>query len=319
MICFVLGIRTPSNNCQGVSGLTSHVLILVILSSLAVSAGAVMSEEQALSLVQARLQSLQNISFQFEKADTRSPPPSILKLNGKKLKNGSTLRVYSGTDNFSGSLSLLDGMVKMTSELKPDDAARFRATKRAGYSKLIWVIRPDRAERFQESNSTGKMKGLISSETELPSDGVDVGLGLRKYGHGEWISDLDISENTDVVVGERLIEMSRTDVSGRRHVWFHDVGKAAAVTRYEVRVPPGDELNIEYVMDDFEIVDGIFLPGKVISRVHALVNSEKVVTQEAVYEVSEYRLNDSQNTAARYEIVWPDGTSLIDNRIGVMF
>ncbi len=177
------------------------------------------------------------------------------------------------------------------------------------------VFTPDRSEHLRVFES-GRPRGEIRNQRNLPEGDIDIALGLRKRGQHELLTVLNINDMSIIQSNSDQVILSNVDAKGITHEWIYDLNLGYALTHYRKLVPPDNHVNIEYIMEDFKNVDGIFLPFKARSKWKGRDN--KTLRTDTI-EIIEYKLNDPNNTPERYRIKWPEGTRIVDTRSGFSF
>lgn len=195
-------------------------------------------------------------------------------------------------------------------KIKHPDLPKVNLTKRQ-----LDVFNPKRTEHLRcfEKN---KPRGEIRNQRNLPEGDIDVALGLREFGQHELLTDVLINEMSISQPNSDQVILRDVDAKGVTHEWVFDLKLGYALTRYRRLVPPDKHVNIEYIMEDFKNIDGIFLPFKTRSRWKGRDN--KTLRTDTI-EIIEYKLNDPNNTPERYRIKWPEGTRIFDKRSGIHF
>jgi hypothetical protein len=177
------------------------------------------------------------------------------------------------------------------------------------------VFNPDRSEHLFVFER-GRPRGAIRNQKNLPKGDIDIALGLRKQGQPELLTDMLIKEMLISQPNSDKVILRDIDARGRTHEWIFDLKLGYALTGYKKLVPPDNRVNIEYIMEDFKNVDGIFLPFKIRSIWKGKDN--KILRTDNI-EIIKYKLNDPNNTPERYRIKWPEGTNIMDTRSGIPF
>ncbi len=195
-------------------------------------------------------------------------------------------------------------------KIKHPDLPKVNLTKRQ-----LDVFNPDRSEHLRGFEK-GRPRGEIRNQRNLPEGDIDVALGLREFGQHELLTDVLINEMSISQTNSDQLILRDVDAKGVTHEWVFDSKLGYALTRYRRIVPPNNHVNIEYVMEDFKNIDGIFMPFKAKS---VWKGRDKKTTRTDTIEVMEYKLNDPNNTPERYRIKWPEGARIFDKRSGIHF
>jgi hypothetical protein len=261
----------------------------------------------------ARLEMLQNFHASYKKEEIFYPPSDTKNIEGSAF-DGGTIHVMRGSQQFEEDFLFLAGRLR-------DDATLLKSAMPFEQpTRKIIAFTGERWEQLQfSSDAKPPLGGILEGPPNLPmyNIGIDYVVGLRIYGHGDFLepqafSNAVFKEDSDGVVIE-MIDPKAPPSLHAVHMWFTDRKIGFAVKKYVYRVHDQDCVVVEN--SDFKPVDGTILPFKSKRTDFRKDESGKVEPrQETIISVNRYNLGDLQNTAERYEMVWPKGASVLDTR-----
>lgn len=264
--------------------------------------------------ITARLNALQNLLVTYDRIDRHTPDPDLVKrFNGKRLgegQNAPVIKIQVGTEKHHGKFRFLSGLARYDSDLSEETLA---LPDPPDYHHEVLSFRTDRLEHLFY-NSDDRVNGIIKSyPTSVTNRLIDIGLGLRFFGERDWITP-QLIKSFDIEFKDERQVVART---GRRkgipsteivHEWVFDPRLRYALTAYR-RIGRGNVAE-DFILSEFDFTDGILLPKKLHYRRHA----KSRIIQETQFQVTNYTLNDGENTPESYAIKWPKETQLLDSR-----
>ena len=292
-----------------------------IVLVLACSLMAQEDEKIVREIVLARFKRLHNLILNYKVTTEFHLPPGFDPQNAIKRLGSQVMIIDTGNRVETKEFSVLENRTLYDQHLDswnrkiehPDlDIVAFTERKVDAYN-------PDRTEHLHVTKGVRTPRGEIRNDRTLPRGDIDIALGLRRN-HSpvllteELIKEMAIDQpNSDQVI------LRDVDAKGITHEWIFDRKLGYALTSYRTRIPPDNWIDVEFVMEEFKNVDGIFLPFRISGMDRTSSNGRKRLVQEYDIQVAEYRLNDPTNTPERYRIKWPEGTRVYDMRSGFYF
>ncbi len=184
--------------------------------------------------------------------------------------------------------------------------------------KDIYVRASDRCEQFRgDDRGTFTYMGEISDRAPLPGFGeLELSLGLRQWWAPDPLTETEIEAMSPTKTDDGKVSLRGLNHEGKADEWLLDPDLGYAPVCYRVYGTEGNEVTIEYRMEDFRPVDGLMLPFEVHGTWRAGPNT---VIETTTVAVTAYRFNDPNNTPERYHIDWPEGTRIWDRRAGLGF
>jgi hypothetical protein len=141
---------------------------------------------------------------------------------------------------------------------------------------------------------------------------LDLSLGLRIYGHREWLDSGDVSK----LPVEKTTDGCRVRYQDTEHSdeWDYVNAPRFHLASYTVRF--GKYRMYQYVGGDFRVVGSVLLPFKV-RMVYSQFeeNGKPHVDETDELAVRSYSLGQQGNTVSKYQIFWPVGSRVEDLRI----
>ncbi len=315
-------------------------LSMAIFASLA--AGASVSPaatSQALrKAVVRRLAHLQNVVVTYD-MDVDYPPNHRISVFTRKILAqikkahpgahfGPPLR---GHYMYTCCFSFLNGRMRYDKTMTPATVAKLSAPggPGAGLVKSILTITPERAETLQYQLHFMKAPiGTIAARASLPSSPLPIvwALGLRSPpfpphdAAPHWLNGRAIRKIKFARTSPVTFSLMQRRPDGYRYQWLFRtkpalelVGIIASFTGFEryrrigiVRLSIGK-------CSDFHKVGGLLLPGRIVET--GFFGGKYGVLYNAILTKIKYTIGAAANTSKSYFILWPTGSSVIDERL----
>jgi hypothetical protein len=284
------------------------VALLLLVADVCVSAEAPKSAIHR-DAVQHRLTQLQNVSAHYRCTFTYLPP--------RELVTPGTGGLFTGDWSYECFFSFLDGSAIFDKQTLPET---FEHAKKGGWLQTRREIRAfshDRAESFTVQPSSEDGFGSIINKEVLPSDTVfDCALGLRLWERDSWLEPTDIA--LAALEEDEEVALTFVDNERQRHRLTFDPRLSYALKTVSVSDDGGREF-YKITASDFLNVDGIFLPQTILAQRLGFDpgQPQPAERQRVQISVHDYSVNDPGNLPERYHLVWPKGTLVKDQRLGV--
>jgi hypothetical protein len=280
------------------------------------------SPETVKQAVRSRLASLQNVvaNYTVDKVYTpsREDIDHARRLNARQPAGETRLLLVMGSDASEAAFSFLEGKAKYEQSFKALDYAGLGKEGLPGFPDLQVMAFPGRTAEVLTASRGRDYKGVITNDLTLPRADLEVGLGMRAFGHDEWLTAADVEQTTVQVMGNTA-ELLYVDQTGTQHRWRLDRELGYAPTTYERTLGCNDKLNHVMTIDRYETVAGLFLPHEITLYTLNTRGEESSVLIKTMVKVVRYRINDPQNAAENYHIQWPRGTLVHDRILGASY
>jgi hypothetical protein len=270
--------------------------------------------------IQARLEQLQNLRIEYRQTTTYTPPEKLLK-KAKTDEKGRSFLIETGTEQSRCTFSFLDGLARYTRILTEKNPVIVPSTPVAKQILVDTVYKADHVERFSVRENDSQPKGAVCSfkSTKLPTDSVEIGLGVRAWSGQTWHTAQSLDKMNIEKVDSNCVILRNIDDKNCTHEWIFDPQLGYALKSYRRLVPPDNHVNIQYDMENFESVNGVMLPRSIKSKVFYAEEGRLKLAEESSCEIEKYAINASDNTPDRYRIEWPDNTIVYDQYLGMSF
>lgn len=262
--------------------------------------------------IKARIQSLQNISAEYDivaVATPKNPMPD------QPLPGGGFVRNVVDPMRTSDYFSFLNGKARWRWAMSKQnvDAAIKEGHIRAARREAAYV---DGRVEFMDEFTDGRQGGGFNHT--FWSSFFEVGLGIRA-GAGDhsvirWLAPDDIDQMELLYDAERRPVLTERQPDGKIYEYTYDSKRGYALVRYRVINPPGvpGYDPTEILAEDFRVgANGIPLPHTVIMRA---VRTDGWEMGRWTASVRSYKLDDPSNTEDRYQLRWPAGVRVLDRR-----
>lgn len=288
------------------------ILISISFGWTVVSLGAD-TPERVKEAIRSRLAVLQNIIVEYNVSTTYTPPQKeverVKTLSDAAKSNRTVTTIVSGSDKRHTIFSFLHRKAKYEKTF----ADRNYGGESRGLPKLEVQAYSGAAAELLQADTYGNNRGKITKRVGLPPADIEIGLGMRAFGQNHWVTDQLLKEMSVSLLDGNTAILEYVDPKSVKHKWMIDQGLGGAVKRYErILTRRNNKLNHVMTMEDFEKVDGLMLPRKMILRALNSPGEQPPILKEIIIEIIEYRLNDPQNVPGRYHIKWPEGTIVHD-------
>lgn len=256
--------------------------------------------------VAGRLESLQNLSVEFNADEFYDPPPDDLNVKVPPEIRGHT-RVRRGSEKHREIFNFLHGSVLRTSVTADETLDRLKAEGWPANKKEVWARSEGRAESyFWPAHKTSPI-GLIDATQEISElCTIDLALGLRAFRADHYLDAADLQKTKLDRLNNGTVSLSWGDTRGNQHTCVFDKAFGFALRRYTLSSNGQPIDTIE--CSDFKSINNVFLPMKIVRGRHP--GSHLQIT----IQVQRYQVPDPANLPARFLIVWPKGSSVLDNR-----
>jgi hypothetical protein len=247
----------------------------------------------------ARLLRLQNISVKF--STTTYSPRSDTAI----LPDGREVRTTSGRRDSSNLFRFLNGRAYYDTQLTPKTLAMVRREGLHDFARQVRSFALDRAEEYDLPPAPGSIgMGVVLAHPLLPEDScIELALGLRWSRQEGWLTADDVRRG-DVSRERDTVILTIHDPRHVIHRWRFDPSRRFALISYASEGLSG----LPHVTEcsNFKEFAGDMLPtvvqfGKDSARSMRLSNIE-------------YKVDDPQNTPEAYQLRWPAGTEVVEER-----
>ena len=284
--------------------------------------------------VQERLVHLQNVVVTYDMDVDYTPSQQALEIVDKNLalfkkshpgaNIGPTLR---GHYRYACRFSFLKGLMRYDKTTLPATVAKLSAPPGVGIVKSILTITPDRAETLQYQLHFMKAPiGTIAARASL-SNSLPIiwALGLRSPPFPphdavpHWIGNRAINKMKLVKTGPDTFSLIQRRPSGYRCRWFFKSKPALKLVGLNVfLISHGIKSSIitKGKCSDFHKIGGLLLPGRIVET--GLFGKLGVGSTVTLTKIK-YMIGAASNTPKSYLILWPTGSSVIDERINHVF
>jgi hypothetical protein len=269
-------------------------------------------------VLSARLERLQNLVVKYDCEETYTPPSSLTRMSTAMIE-GHPVHIITTPQSTSEELWFRDGQVRHERRLSEASLRDAKEGNVLDTEFSVTVFARDHIERLQKHANYNFLLGRIADTELMPEMVIDYGLGLRQTDTTNWLTSEDVKSSDIVVAQTGEVVLRRTDALNGLHEWTFDPQQGYALTSYKVRTPPPRKVGFEVLNSKFENVEGLMLPKRVEKRHYYEEDGETKVSQTTVLTVREYQLGDPNNTDAKYRIQWPEGTHVLDARLGVRY
>jgi len=254
-----------------------------------------------------RLEKLQNVVVTYNQTNNYIPSPKFLARWKRAKADGQLPRMTLnvGRKHFTCRFSFLRGRSRYERRILPGGPY-------LGLSREISTFTPQRAEMlvWQLQNSKGPL-GVINSHAPLPDRTVDVAIGLRAWHAASWLTPADIMKLTAAPAGADSLVLSRLH-GPQKQSWTFRTWPLLELMRYRATMSHG-EAEISVSCSDFHSVQGVALPGNVLTRFlprgpHGRCSGTVRLT------TLHYQVGSRYNTPEGYLITFPVGSVVSDAR-----
>ncbi len=275
------------------------------------------------SAVAERLRRLDNVSVTYREVVDYTPTINLRlhKLLMEKLRKKYGIRagpIRHGHYASVRRLSYLHGRVLYEFRVASKTMAKLAPPRGSGVGevKVIKTFTPERSECLRYALHGKFPIGTIKTESPLPWSRLDVALGLRGAGSEHWLRPSDV----------RKMRLNRPG-GGRFNLVQKNPG--AYDYRWTFREKPHLELVgfmasnggaafIGIKCGSFRNVHGLWLPERIKETVWPLGGGGRSSENVLITHIA-YTVGSQWNTPNRYLILFPQGSAVLDERIGQSF
>jgi hypothetical protein len=294
----------------------SRALLIALLAPVsAVHAGQDMNTVRA--AIAAHLTHLQNLTLDGAVRECFDPPPELRSHPSQELPDGTLIRVRTEPRTVRRQLSFLAGRARYQDTLIGDSLQH--PSLGDLFSQLL-IYSPERTEQLTTVAKEAQPVGIISNPSDLPASSViDSALGLRLESHNRWLTNRDIDEmdisfpDDDHAVGRFL------DSKKRVYLLTFDRGLGYALTSYQISQQDAAHPFAKLTNAEFRNVAGLMLPFQMRHSTLAWDADKVQEVMSSDIEITKIRINDPQNVASMYTMVWPLHSTVLDERTGESF
>lgn len=180
----------------------------------------------------------------------------------------------------------------------------------------IEIYHPQRNTLERLTKIKDDYQGEIRTITQLWDLEIDTALGFRGSHLNNWLSKEEIGKMVVGQTEEGLPTLTYYFSETAFDEWTLDPNKNYAPVRHIIYQKPNNQekayVNVEMIMEDFKLIDKQYLPYKITTSVFSKQNEQLIKVRGSEITVSDYKLNDKTNTEAAYQMIWPNGTVVID-------
>jgi hypothetical protein len=271
--------------------------------------------------VQARLDRLQNVTVAYAlHAEHLPDTPQAAAILANRAKRFGVTRIAPQLQKSirSERFSFLNGCARFESTLDEECVNSAVRDKVPESKSCIRIFTPGRSDVMNTRVTSDRPLGSISNTVQLKLDDViDVALGLRAHLEESWLRDRDDLEGLDgpKPSGDGTVEFSRPARHvPDKHAWYFDPAKGWALVRYAYLDGAGYAL-VDVRCSDFVLVHGLTLPRRVVyTRSRNSPELGTGPTYKATLTINSYEIGSPENSAARYTMLWPKGSHVVDTR-----
>ncbi len=273
----------------------------------------------------ARHEALQSIVVEYEYETIPTPSKRTLEqLDGRPMLGGKKIHIHKDPIKTHEEFWYLDGRMRHEARVSAETQKYLREkhSPRRPAFETISVYTRHKYESLSRKESKAPPHRPHSGRVEDPGlqlsidRDVELGLGLKSCGSNQWLKVSDFERAQIKRESSGTVVVTR-DGGHYLHRWTYDSNRGYALTSYEL-VRDG---RVWWALknSDFLNVDGLVLPMQMEIRVFKEEDGDTVRTMTKRMTIHKYSLHHPENTPDKYNIVWPRGTVVYDNRIGVTF
>ncbi|MCA9076785.1 MAG: hypothetical protein KDA93_17295 [Planctomycetaceae bacterium] len=266
------------------------------------------SEElAALNAIIIRHEKLRSLIVSYERIDLQNAGMTPEQNKREEVRVGQKLRIVTGSELKECRFQFLDGQRRFDWVMK---YSTFELPK----VRQIFFIHQDRLDRYSEEPA-GVGRGdrdLNIAHIRANVFSIDLALGLRFSEEHELIAPEDMRGFDVEIINDNLVVLQTARHPGENreeivHQWTYDERLGHALVKYETSLSDGSrhELTMENLFDWGDI----YLPGFVSER--AIIGDTRLNTSPSYFRITNYRVNDPQNTEESFAIDWPDNTTFV--------
>jgi hypothetical protein len=164
------------------------------------------------------------------------------------------------------------------------------------------------------------LTGTIDDRLALPPADIEAGLCLRAVGAQDRLN-LTATDSYDLEPGtDGRIVMKGQRGRRIRDQWVVDPALGYAARSYRRVISDDGGADVEIIADDFRNVNGVTLPYLLtLKRNHVAADGNTSTWVTSKILVKEYKVGSPENTPDRFQMKWPEGTTVIDKRSRLVF
>jgi hypothetical protein len=267
--------------------------------------------------VEARLNQLQNWTAQFTETTVYVPSPQKLDPPAPGV-TAAMAAPLSGSYVRESSFAFLNGRAKSDWRLDADTITRMAKDGIEEVEQSSEVYTPERYQAWMRRASRPS-DGIIAQSGHIGRQwSLDLVLGLRVNNSDEWLSAKQIGGLT-FSKGENGLWIGKSvRNNGLQDVWTFDPALGYAVRSYKIIRPEGMVIG-DFIATDFREVNGVQMPFAANYTARTLYEGKLIPVWTKSFAVTTYHVDDPSNTKDKYDIAWPEGTILLDERTNLTF
>jgi len=269
--------------------------------------------------IAARLEQIQNMLVDYELETRYAPYPNVSAQEAIKVSpQGGGMLLKTGTEESARKFSFLKGQARYESTMSPETSKRYEEEGRAFFRRQIFLSAAGRTEELLVRSKISHPMGVIRNSQKLRDSAIDVAMGLRGRGEQEWLTPESLLEAK--VSKLRNGNLVTTQVLGQyQHEWEYNPNQAFMLVAYRARMKVSGRLVLECAASGLQVIDGLPMPKEIVETEHSYAYKTHRVIRTRTLRIKQIRLNDPMNVREKYQLVWPKGTSVLDERIMLEF
>jgi hypothetical protein len=185
------------------------------------------------------------------------------------------------------------------------------------------ILAEERGEELVYHSEDTRPIGHIVDQEDIPMDSViDISLGLR-LDFGKTFLSADALRQVKANIddhGNAIVQLK--DSNDYLHQWTFDATQGWIPMTYTVTLTGINKECEKYIFSDVVSYHGVLLPKKINVICTLQIdgpqgkNTIEWVDRRDELLVSEYKVDDPANTDSNFQMLWPKGTSVLDERTG---
>ncbi|MCY2924046.1 MAG: hypothetical protein NT031_01155 [Planctomycetota bacterium] len=262
--------------------------------------------------IKARNDRLGNLIAQYEITTTYAAPKPTIRQAGQRI-----LVTAGGVECERREFSILGKLSRYEAD---PIAVEGQTAPDFGRGRSVATYSPERSERLTLGPDGRPLTGTIDNPLTLPPADMEAGIGLRAFGSRERMNSKAFDSLNLQLGADGYVVMKAT--RGRRITdeWVADPARGYAIRSYRRVITEGGGVDFEVIAEDVRSVKGVLLP-------HLLTIKQNYISPQgdgSTWKVSkilvkEYKVDAPDNSSERYSLKWPEGTTVIDKRSGLVF